>query len=271
MTQALANVQYKPTEMTTERLGAVMVKSGFFQDAKDEAQAIVKILAGQELGIGPIASMQGIYIVKGRFTLASNLIAAVIQRSGKYRYRVTHIDNEACSMTFYAGGNEIGESTFTMDDAKTAGLLSDTYRRFPRNMLFSRALTNGARWYCPEVFSGSPVYTPDELGADVDDEGRVIDVQQATPRSTPTRERDVVDRIDVENVPDIVQPAPKPLPSRDVLAKRYSELVETATEYGIPLDAGEWGISQDTTPEEIAEKGGRLKYLIYGDQPKQAA
>jgi hypothetical protein len=36
-------------------------------------------------------------------------------------------------------------------------------------MLFARAMSNGARWYCPDVFAG-PAYTPDELGADVDGE-----------------------------------------------------------------------------------------------------
>lgn len=33
-------------------------------------------------------------------------------------------------------------------------------------MLLSRALTNGARWYCPDVFNG-PIYTPEELSVDV--------------------------------------------------------------------------------------------------------
>jgi hypothetical protein len=30
-------------------------------------------------------------------------------------------------------------------------------------MLYARALSNGAKWYCPDVFGG-PIYTPDELG-----------------------------------------------------------------------------------------------------------
>jgi hypothetical protein len=35
-------------------------------------------------------------------------------------------------------------------------------------MLFGRALTNAYRWYAPDVFS-QPLYTPEELGADVVD------------------------------------------------------------------------------------------------------
>ena len=57
-----------------------------------------------------------------------------------------------------------------------AGLDSNTnWRKYPRNMLFARAISNGARWYCPDLFGGSPVYTPDELGAEVDGEtGEVL-------------------------------------------------------------------------------------------------
>lgn len=196
MTTALANVKYKPTELTTERLGAVLVKSGFFADARDEAQAIVKILAGAELGFGPIASMQGVYIVKGRVTLSANLVGAAIQRSGKYGYAIEALTNDKCTLRFYnstqqgAGlPRQTFESTFTMDDAKKAGLAGGNYDKFSRNMLFARALTNGARWFCPEVFNG-PIYTPDELGAEVDDEGRVIEISGEAVPYVPTREQD---------------------------------------------------------------------------------
>jgi len=62
-----------------------------------------------------------------------------------------------------------------MEDAGNAGLIArDNWKKYPRNMLFSRAMSNGAKWHCPDVGAGAPIYTPDELGADVDDEGAVI-------------------------------------------------------------------------------------------------
>jgi hypothetical protein len=206
--------------MDLRTMGTVLVKSGYFQDTRDIAQVVVKVMAGRELGFGPIASMQGVYIVKGRVSLASNLIAAAIQRSGRFRYRVSKLDRSGCNITFYERWDgqwtEVGESTFNGQDAEAAGLAKgDNYRAFPRNMYFARALTNGARWYCPEVFNG-PVYTPDELGARVDDDGQVIDIPAAPPMDSeetkrlaadydrtigaqaeamlPMRERDVEDR-----------------------------------------------------------------------------
>lgn len=159
--------KYQAPDVMT--LGTVLAKSGYFQDARDAAQAVVKVLAGQELGFGPIASMTGIYIVKGRVSLSANLIAASVKR-GKYNYRITELTDTACKIDFYEGKEKVGESAFTMDDAKAAGLaFGENYKKFPRNMLFARAMSNGAKWYCADVFGG-PVYTPDELGAMVDGE-----------------------------------------------------------------------------------------------------
>src|SRR4030095_2920500 len=43
---------------------------------------------------------------------------------------------------------------------------SQVWRAYPRNLVFARALTNGLRWYCPNVSLGS-IYTPEEV-AEVD-------------------------------------------------------------------------------------------------------
>lgn len=164
-------------DLDTLTLGKMLAQSGYFQDARDAAQAIVKVLAGRELGIGPVAAMTGIYIVKGRVTLSANLIGAAIKRSGRYNYRVTRMDNEGCTIEFYEHGEQIGVSTFDKQDAAAAGLAGgDNWRKFPRNMMWARAISNGAKWFCPDVFAG-PIYTPDELGERVDGEtGEPIDV-----------------------------------------------------------------------------------------------
>lgn len=162
----------------TMQLGEVLSKSGFFQDSQSSAQAIVKILAGRELGFGPVASMTGVNVIKGKVSLSANLIAASVKRSGRYNYRVAKLDDTTCTIKFYEGKEEIGESTFTMADANKAGLVGDNWRKFPKNMLFARAMSNGAKWYCPDL-SGGPLYTPDELGAEIDGEtGEIINAPE---------------------------------------------------------------------------------------------
>jgi hypothetical protein len=41
-------------------------------------------------------------------------------------------------------------------------------------MLFARAITRGARRFAPGIFGGAPIYTPEELGADTDEDGNLI-------------------------------------------------------------------------------------------------
>jgi hypothetical protein len=188
MTQQLARYQQSGEELSTMQLGQVLAQSGYFQDAKDAAQAIVKVLAGREMGIGPVASMTGIYLVKGRVTLSANLMAAQIKRSGKYNYIIRRMDDTGCAIEFYEGKTSVGISAFTEADAKAAQLLGgDNWKKFPRNMYFARAMSNGAKWYTPDVFSG-PIYTPDELNAaSVIDEPTVVDVNTGELLMSPTQ------------------------------------------------------------------------------------
>ena len=183
-------ITIKPQSLDAMTLGQTLAQSGFFSDSRQAAQAVVKVLAGQELGLGPIASMTGIYIVKGKVTLSANAMASVIKNSGRYDYRVTEHNDTICTVEYYEQGKRIGISSFSMQDAQRAGLAGgDNWKKYPRNMLFARAMSNGAKWFCADVFAGSPVYTPDELGATVDGEsGQVIDAVEVEDISPPPPE-----------------------------------------------------------------------------------
>lgn len=241
MTMQLAE---KPQDLSISEMGTVFVKSGFFQDVRDQSQAIVKILAGQELGVSPIASMTGVYIVKGKPSMGANLIAACIKKSGRYNYKVRKLDDKECEIEFFerfeAGGKleSSGVSRFTFDDAKRA--LTQNIDKFPRNMLFARAMSNGAKWYCPSIFAGG-VYTPDELGAKVeyDESGEiknVIDAEIVDPKpeqpSTPLADavKATADAIPVEKWPGdyglqiITMPLEMALQEKDSHDKPYSEI-----------------------------------------------
>lgn len=159
------------------QLGDLLAQSGFFADSRGAAQAVVKVLAGREIGFGPIASMTGIHVISGRVSISANLMAAAIKRSGRYDYRVREMTAQRCEIEFRERNGDkweiIGSSEFTAQDARAAG--TKNMDKYARNMLFARAMSNGARWYCPDIFGG-PVYTPEEMGAQVDGEtGEVID------------------------------------------------------------------------------------------------
>jgi hypothetical protein len=168
------------------KLGSVLAKSGYFTDTREEAQAIVKVLYGREVGVGPIAAMMGINIIKGRPAVSAGLMASIIKASRRYTYRIRTHTAERCDIEFFEGSESLGVSSFTKQDAEAAGLTGNTnYKNYPRNMLFARALSNGARWHCPDIFNGS-VYTPDELDEriEVDEDGAIV---QAPQQPAPIR------------------------------------------------------------------------------------
>lgn len=168
-------------EMTITSLSEIFAQSGYFSDARGAAQAAVKILAGRELGLKPIESMTGINIIKGKVSLSAVVMASVLKRTPGYDYKVLEHNEKGCKIEFTRNGQSLGVSKFDEDDARQAGLLSgDNYKKYPRNMYFARTMSNGIRWFCPEVLGG-PAYTPGELEAGADSEGEgnngVIDVE----------------------------------------------------------------------------------------------
>lgn len=145
---------------------ATLIASGLFADTKSVAQALVKIELGRALGINAVQAMSDVSIVQGRPFVGATLLAAAIKRSEKYDYRVKSLTATECEIEFFEISGEspepVGASTYTMDDAKTAGMAGkDNYKKHPRNMLFARALSNGSRWFCPDAI-GSAVYTFEE-------------------------------------------------------------------------------------------------------------
>ena len=82
MTQVLTVYQSENFD-SMMRIGTLLAQSGFFQDSKGAAQAVTKMMAGAEIGFGPIASMTGINVIQGRVSISANLMAAAIKRSGR--------------------------------------------------------------------------------------------------------------------------------------------------------------------------------------------
>lgn len=161
----------KVTATEALSLGETFAKSGMFPDIKTAQQAVVKILAGQEIGIPPFAAMSGIHIISGKPTIGAGLMAATVKGSGKYDFRVVEQTDQICTIDFFQGKEKIGTSTFTIQDAKKAG--TKNLEKFPKNMLFARAMSNGVKWFTPDIFSG-PVYVPEEMENITEDAPAVV-------------------------------------------------------------------------------------------------
>lgn len=147
-------------------LGKVFAESGVFPDIKSAAQGYIKILAGKELGLSPMQSLNSFYFVSGRLGIVAQAMGALVKKSGKYDYRITEHTAEKCSIEFFRLNGEeksLGTSTFDIKAAAKAGIVNkDNWKNYPMNMLFARALMNGVRWFCPDAVSAF-TYSVEEL------------------------------------------------------------------------------------------------------------
>lgn len=177
MTESVAIVPRTPDEWRgLEMLGTVLAESKFFRDVHDKAQAVVKVIAGRELGLGPVESLRAFHIMDGKVEMSADLLAQRVKASERYDYRVVQLRTDVCELAFWERDDagewqSSGHSIFTIEDAKQAevAFASDKGRptawtKFPRNMLFARAMSNGVAWFCPDVASGARVYVEGELG-----------------------------------------------------------------------------------------------------------
>jgi len=146
------------------KMGEIFAASGMFPEHRDAAQCATKLLVGQGMGLNPYDSMS-LHIIQGKVVLGSNVMAAAIKRSGRYDYRATTTE-DSCAITFYdltqrdddGRPTEIGTTSFSMDDAKRAGLTGQNWKKYPKAMLFARAISAGYREHCPDALGMAPVY-----------------------------------------------------------------------------------------------------------------
>lgn len=176
------------------------VDSGLLPSAiKTPQQALTIMQVGREVGVPPTYALRNVHVIEGKPTCSAELLMALVRRTyGQAAIRVADSTNELCTVEYREQGwDGVSSLTFTMDDAKKAGLATKAmWGKYPRAMLRSRAVSEAVRTAFPECIAG--LYTPEEMGADVEitSDGSVdIRDNDARPSARPeVVEGTVVDR-----------------------------------------------------------------------------
>ena len=298
-----------------EQISKAFVASGMFGTDMDKiSKGITKIMAGQELGLAPFASMRAVHVIEGNATLSANTMAGMVKSSGRYDYTIVKKELDGCTIDFYEYQKgkrvKVGTESFDIDEARMAGMFDpecpnapmehnlrdiqkrgrggstymkhntcnckDNWKNYPKAMMFARAISNGVRTYCPDVFSGMLVYTPDELNAQVRADGTVIDMdadgnitnmpeQKTSPKSQKEETAVEVDPSNegTEDHPDITdpnEPAEASGPDEDV---SESENTDTPPEVTEPEEEVE-------TPDPVDDEYRDTAWKMYESLPIKA-
>lgn len=197
------------------------------------------ILSGHELGIGPMQSLQKIHVIDGRPAQAAELMRAIVQAHG---HEVWFEDMSTTSVTIV--GRRDGQTretrvTWTMDDARKAGLAEkQNWRKYPRSMLMARATGELCRAMFADVLAGIS-YTMEELT-----DGEAIDVADLTYRS----DRDTGSAAVAADVTAIESPGKS---TRTTTRRKKAAPAAPATPQHVPLP----GEDDDVVDGEPVETG----------------
>ncbi len=153
-----------------------LAASGLLPDdyKQKPANLLWAIEFAEMLDLSPMAAITGVHVIKGKPSASAGLMSALVRRAG-HKLRVRGDDTSATASIVRSDDPEYAfEVTWTMERAKTAGLLSnDNWKKYPAAMLSARAITECARLACQEALLGI-AHTPEELGATLDEDGAVI-------------------------------------------------------------------------------------------------
>lgn len=164
MSNELAVIPRTLTEV--QALAEVLAKSTLLPDAlKGKVNDVaVQILAGQELGLAPMASIRGVHVVQGKPLLSADTMVALCLGSGIAEY-FSVVEETATQVTYETkrkGSPHPQRFTWSDDDTKNAGLnTKDNWRMHKRQMRRARCKAVLARDVYPDVLSGC--YDPDEI------------------------------------------------------------------------------------------------------------
>lgn len=238
----------------------LMSDSGLLPDSyrRQPANVLYAVEYGETLGISAMAAINGVHVIKGKPTASAGLISALVRRAG-HKLRVGYI---AATMTGWA---EIVRSddpgyTFRSEWDLRRAELADLckvqngmpvavsskgeilpWQKFFPSMVKARAITEVSRDACEEVLFGLH-YTPEELGAQVDEDGMPFVVQAAAEFATPPQQP--VDRRD-----QVVASAGQHRPQMT----RTHTSAPVADQWSTPAPAAEPIADAEIVPEEPAQ------------------
>lgn len=156
------------------------------------ANVLYAIEYGRTLGIAPVAAITGIHVIEGKPSASSGLIGGLVRQAG-HKLRVkSDGGTTATAQIIRADDPEfVYECTWTLERAEQAGLCEvkngkpwardrngkpTAWEKYPAAMLKARAITEVARDACEDVLFGLH-YTPEELGAVVNQDGEPVEAQ----------------------------------------------------------------------------------------------
>ena len=196
---------------------------------KQPANLLFAFEYADALGIPRINALTSIHVIDGKPTASADLIAALVRRAG-HKLRIEGDDTYAEATIIRADDPDYVPTPIRWDQAKAkkAGKwgAKGPWSQYPAAMLRARAITEAARMWASDALYGV-IYTPEELGAVVDEDGNpvVAEPRTAPPQRTQAR-RDTPPATSMDALAQAAATEPEPVIDED----SYRELLASITD-----------------------------------------
>lgn len=132
--------------------------------AMGEAGIFAIIQKAKSLNMNPIDALGGsLYFVQGKVGMSTEAMNALIRRAGHSITKDPKSNNSICILHGRRADNgDTWTCSFSLEDAKRAGLMKNMFEKYPGVMLFNRCMSMLARQLFPDIIKGAG-YTHDEL------------------------------------------------------------------------------------------------------------
>lgn len=190
MTDLMLRGSDVPASLTDQlELSKALSVSGLLPDhLQGKPENLLAIFyAAQSISVPIWQAIQSMQVINGKVGMSADLHRALILRAGHTFRVVESTDQTATVVGIRRDDPDRFEhrATFTIKDAQTAQIAGGgSWKKYPKAMLIARATTLLARNAFSDVIAGMS-YTPEELGATVDEDGRVVVEAQAIQQAPP--------------------------------------------------------------------------------------
>lgn len=236
-------VEWAQAADAAHRVAQNLVQTSFvpaqFRNKPHEATAA--ILAGDEVGLSPMASLNAFDIIQGSAAPKAITLRAIVQSHGHEVWQVEATEHRAVFKGKRSGSFIEHESVWTIDRARGLGLLTkDNWKKQAKAMLIARATSEVCRLTAADAILGIP-YSAEELA-----DGVTPEPQQP---GTPTPEAPATAETPKRTTRRRTQPRDTTAPTATPAPQQSAQ--QTAVEPAGPPLPGEEGY--DTDPAQAEE------------------
>lgn len=110
----------------------------------------------KSVGVSPLDALNGgMYYVQGKVEMSSAMMNQMIRQNGHSISKDKKSDSTVCTLIGKRSDNgDVWEESFSIEEAKLAGIYKHQWLKYPKDMLFARALSRLARQLFPDVIKG---------------------------------------------------------------------------------------------------------------------